>query len=105
MYEVLDVREYSKPKSGDFKQNYGTNGGSVGITSIHVTVVICLDTETNKRVRFEFYPGYKMTFLGKTSYCGYKGNYDLIVRGDIIEIKETSTYKVVRILGEAEDED
>ena len=97
MYKVLDVREYKGIAEGEYRQNYGTVGGNINVRTTHCIVVICID-ETGERVRFEFYPGYKDTFLGKTHYYGYVGDYCLIVPGDIIDIKETSTYKKVEII-------
>ena len=98
MYEVLDVREYKGIAEGEYRQNYGTVGGNINVRTTHCTVVICTDLETGMRVRFEFYPGYKDEFLGKTRYYGYVGDFNLIVPGDLINILETSTYKKVEII-------
>lgn len=94
MYKVLSVREYDSIEEGHL------SGGGYGrhpiyLDKTHYIVAICENTETGKRSRLEFYPGYQDTFLGDNKYYGYKGEYDLIVPGDTIEIKETSTYKEV----------
>lgn len=94
MYKVLDVREYDSIEKGDHFPS-----GTILIQKTHYIVAICEDRETNKRVRFEFYPGYEQEVLGSTHYFGYIGDYKLITPGDTIVIEKTSTYdKVVVIL-------
>lgn len=94
MYRVLDVREYDSIEEGNHFSN-----GIVHIQKTHYVVAICEDRETDKRIRFEFYPGYMREFSGTTYYCGYIGDYKLIAPGDTIMIEKTSTYdKVVVIL-------
>ena len=94
MYRVLDVREYDSIEEGDHFPS-----GIVRIQKTHYVVAICEDRETDKRVRFEFYPGYEQEVLGSTHYFGYIGDYKLIAPGDTITIEKTSTYdKVVVIL-------
>ena len=99
-YKVLDVREYESVTNGNYRNSYGGGGGNVNLSSKHYIVAICINIETNKRVRHTFYEGYEDKFLGKNVYYGYTGDFNLIVPGDLIEIKETSTYKRVEILME-----
>lgn len=97
MYKVLDVREYKSIGSGSYHTDYCGVGGKTSIETMHFTAVICQDLGTNERKRFDFYYGYKDDFLGKTKYYGYRGDYVLLVPGDLFEIKETSTYDTVVI--------
>ena len=100
MYKVLDVREYRTVNKSNYQQSYGGCGGYINTETTHYTVAICVDTETGKRVRFEFYTGFKDKFLGETRYYGYMGEYTIIVPGDMITVTETSTYKEVKIVSE-----
>ena len=94
MYKVLSVREYDSIQEGYISgSSYGRH--PIYIDKTHYVVAICENTETGKRSRFDFFPGYKNTWLGETRYYGYAGEYELIVPGDTIEIKESSTYKEV----------
>lgn len=94
MYKVLSVREYDSLKECRLSnRGYGTH--PIYVDKTHYIVAICENTETGKRSRFEFYQGHKDVLLGDTRYYGYAGEYELIVPGDVIEIKETSTYKEV----------
>lgn len=95
MYKVLDVREYKSIGSGNYRAGYGEGGGRLSVETTHITAVIYQDLSTNERKRFDFYYGYKDTFLGETKYYGYRGDYDLLVPGDLFEIKETSTYDTI----------
>ena len=97
MYKVLAVREYISIGSGSYRTGYGGGGGSLSVGTTHYTAVICQDLSTNKRERFDFYYGYQDEFLGNTRYYGYRGDYELLVPGDLFEIKETSTYNTVVI--------
>jgi len=95
MYKVLDVREYESIKEYRLsKLGYGTQ--SIYVDKTQCIVAICENTETGKRSRFEFYPGYQDISLGDIKYYGYKGEYNLIVPGDTIEVVDTDTYKEVR---------
>ena len=98
MYKVLDVREYNCANNVTYSHGCGGMGGNVNVKETHYIVAICVNLETNKRVRFSFYEGYKSEFLGKYIYYGYTGDFNLIVPGDMIEVKETSTYKRVEII-------
>lgn len=94
MYKVLSVREYDSIHECRLSNNgYGQH--PISLDKNHYVVAICESTKTGERVRFDFCPGYKETFLGETRYYGYAGEYELIVPGDIIVIKESSTYKEV----------
>lgn len=94
MYKVLSVREYDSIRECHLS-NSGYGQHPIYLDKTHYVVAICESTKTSKRVRFDFYPGHKDTFLGEDRYYGYAGEYELIVPGDIIEIKESSTYKEV----------
>lgn len=94
MYKVLDVREYDSIRECSLSSGgYGSH--PIHMDKTHYVVAICENTTHGKRVRFDFYPGHKDTFLGEDRYYGYAGEYELIAPGDIIDIKETSTYKEV----------
>lgn len=94
MYRVLDVREYDSIRECSLSSGgYGSH--PIHMDKTHYVVAICENTTHGKRVRFDFYPGHKDEFLGEDRYYGYAGEYELIVPGDIIDIKETSTYKEV----------
>lgn len=94
MYKVLDVREYDSIRECSLSSGgYGSH--PIHMDKTHYVVAICENTTHGKRVRFDFYPGHKDEFLGEDRYYGYAGEYELIVPGDIIEIKKTSTYKEV----------
>ena len=94
MYRVLDVREYDSIRECSLSSGgYGSH--PIHMDKTHYVVAICENTTHGKRVRFDFYPGHKDEFLGEDRYYGYAGEYELIIPGDIIDIKETSTYKEV----------
>ena len=97
MYKVLDVREVIEIGSASVS-NHPTYCGSnsMSIKSTQKIVVIAED-ENKERKRFHFYDGYENTFLGSTSYYGYKGDFGLLVPGDKFEIEETSTWRTVHI--------
>ena len=90
MYKVLDVREhkYAIARSCGTGSNYSS---SVSITNDteHEFVVICVELETNTRKRFIFYDGHKTEdkFWG-THYYGYKGDFNLLVVGDLFEVEK-----------------
>ena len=98
MYKVLDVREYQSINKGRLSTSLNSNTGTLLVDQTDCVVVICQDTETTKRHRFTFHEGYEDDFFGKTRYCGYKGDFALLVQGDSFVIKETSTYKYVELL-------
>ena len=82
MFKVLDVREIEKLEKID---------NSYGIASIKtrmIYIVIAENHSTHDRVRFEFYDGYNETILNKTKYYGYKGDFDILIKGDYFEIEE-----------------
>jgi hypothetical protein len=54
--------------------------------------------ETKKRVRLEFLEAYEYSFLDKTMYHGYTGDWHFIIPGDIFVVEETSTFDNVLIL-------
>lgn len=95
MYKVLDVREIVTIQGGSTSNGVYGGSGSYSVNSTQYTVVIAEDEE-HKRKRFEFKAGYTSKFLGKTSYYGYSGDYELLVPGDHFEIEETATYPNVR---------
>jgi hypothetical protein len=100
IYKVLDVREVIEVHSGSVS-NHPTYCGSnsMSISSEREFVVIAEDENKNRK-RFVFYDGRKEVFLGKMEYFGYKGTFDLLVPGDKFEVKETSTWLTVIIVGD-----
>ncbi len=98
-YKVLDIREYEDVTVNSSAVSYGSNQ-KVRTDKRVIVVAICLNLDTNKRERMEFYPAYIDTFLGNTNYYGYKGDYNLLVPGDIFQITETSNYDCVNIVTE-----
>lgn len=100
MFKVLDVREFSRVFGGSVSQGMYGGSGSVKFNETTITVVIAED-ENRERVRFEFYPKYKNSFLDSTMYYGYTGDFNELVPGDKFIIEDTSTWqRVVRIEGE-----
>jgi hypothetical protein len=90
MYKVLDVREhkYAVARSCGTGSNYSS---SVAVTNDthHEFVVICMELATKERKRFVFYDGHKTEdkFWG-THYYGYKGDFNLLVAGDLFEVEK-----------------
>ena len=90
MYKVLDVREhkYAVARSCGTGSNYSS---SVSVTNDihHEFVVICVELETSTRKRFVFYDGHKTEdkFLG-IHYYGYKGDFNLLVVGDLFKVEQ-----------------
>lgn len=101
MYRVLDVREVIEISSGRVSNHTYGGSNSMSINTRRKVVIIAED-ENKQRKRFHFYDGYKDTFLGKTSYYGYEGDFDLLVPGDLFEIEKTSTWDTVTLI-EQED--
>ena len=82
LYKVLDVRESMFNISG---HTSSLNND----TSIHYTrlyIVIAENIQTRERERFEFYRGHTSTFLDKEHYCGYSGDFGILIKDDIFEI-------------------
>lgn len=79
MFKVLDVREIQKIEEID---------NSYGIKTRMIYVVIADNHSSHDRVRFEFYDGYNERILNKTRYYGYKGDFDILIKGDYFEIEE-----------------
>ena len=90
MYKVLDVREHkcAVARSCGTGSNYSS---SVSVTNDihHEFVVICRELATKERKRFVFYDGYKTEdkFCG-THYYGYKGDFNLLVVGDLFVVEQ-----------------
>jgi hypothetical protein len=100
MFKVLDVREFSRISGGSVSQGMYGGSGSVNLKETTITVVIAED-EDKERVRFEFYPKYKNSFLDSTMYYGYTGDFNELIPGDKFIIEDTSTWqRVVRIIEE-----
>jgi hypothetical protein len=100
MYKALDVREVIEISSGsvsNYPSYYGSNSMSINTSR---KIVVIAEDENKKRKRFHFYDSYKDTFLGKPSYYGYEGDFDLLVPGDNFEVEETSTWPNVRLIKE-----
>ena len=97
MFKVLDVREISRISSGSVSQGMYGGSGSINFKETTVIVVIAED-ENRERVRFEFYPKYKGSFLDSTIYYGYTGDFNELIPGDKFIIEDTTTWqRVVRI--------
>lgn len=98
IYRALDVREHVLVGDLEWRNGVSGLGGRVYGTATDYYVVICENTSTHKRERFEFRKGYESEFLNETHYYGYSGDYMLIVPGDCFIIQKTDTYEEVRIL-------
>ena len=99
VYEALDVREYKVIGKTEYSKSYGCSGsGGVYVPQHLRVIVIARDDHSKKRVRFEFLEAYKYEFLDKTHYCGYTGDWNLIIPGDYFTIEETNTFDNVRII-------
>ena len=94
IYKDLDVRE--KDVEYSYTDQYKTS-----YKSKHIVFVIIVEDEEGNRTRFNMYEGYKDLFLNEYRYCGYIGDFDLVVKGDFIEVTETSTWPIVKIVKEA----
>lgn len=95
VYRVLDVRE--KESLFSYQDEYNR------YERYHTVFVVIAEDMGGNRKRFDMYQGYKDLFLGDCCYRGYTGDYKLIVAGDFIEVTETSTWPVVKILGVSND--
>lgn len=96
-YKVLDVRENeSKYSYTDYTNTY---------TQTHTVFVIIAEDTCGKRKRFYMYDGYRSLFLNEWSYYGYKGDFDLLVKGDWFEIEEPENgfWPVVTVLGVSDE--
>ena len=98
-YKVLDVRE----KEATYSYTDDTNT----YTSTHTVFVIIAEDVNGKRKRFCMYDGYTSLFLYDWHYYGYKGDFDLLVKGDWFEIEEPedSFWPVITVLGVSEEKD
>lgn len=97
MFKVLDVREVTRISSGRVSQDTYGGSGSISFKETVIVVVIAED-ENGERVRFEFYPKYKDSFLDSTMYYGYTGDFNELIPGDKFIIEDTTTWqRVVRI--------
>lgn len=97
-YKALDVREIIRVTSGSSTNHSYGGSNSISLDTIEYVVCIAKDLETGNRVRFEFKRAYKDTFMGKTYYYGYTGDYHLLVPGDTFELEDTNTYMHLTIL-------
>jgi len=99
VYKALDVRECRVIGKTEYSKAYGCSGsGSVHVPQHLRVIVIAEDDHLKKRVRFEFLEAYKYEFLDKTHYCGYAGDWNVIIPGDYFRIEETNTYDKVTII-------
>ena len=90
-YKVLDVREREVP----FTKQYNTHLEN----SSHTVYVIIAEDTKKHRCRFVMYDKYIERIAGEVCYLGYTGDFDLIVKGDWIEIEQTDTWPNVAIYG------
>lgn len=102
MYKALDVREVVEISSGSVSNHPSYCGSNSMSINTRREIVVVAEDENKKRKRFHFYDGYKDSFLGKTSYYGYEGDFDLLVPGDKFEVKETSTWPAIQIVEDNE---
>ena len=95
-YKVLDVRERESTYSyTEYHQNY---------TAKHIVFTIIAEDKDGNRRRFCMCDNYKSKDFGEWCYYGYEGDFDLIVKGDWIEIEQTDTWPKVTILGVSDNE-
>ena len=87
MFKVLDVREIEKIEEID------TSYGIASIKTQMTYVVIAENHSSHDRIRFEFYDGYNENVLNKIRYYGYKGDFDILIKGDYFEIEEPNEYE------------
>ena len=98
MYKALDMREVVRIHNGSStNRSYGANN-DIALESRLYIICIAKDLETGSRVRFEFRPAEKDTYMGKNYYKGYTGDYHLLVPGDTFELEQTATYMHLTIL-------
>ena len=98
MYKVLDVREIVKVSGSSYSREAYGSGGSLNIKNSVTTVVIAED-EKKERCRFTFCPATKEEFLGETMHYGTKGDYDILIPGDMFEIeREVDTWPYVKLI-------
>ena len=96
-YKVLDVREKESTYSYTNRNNT--------YTATHTVFVVIAEDKEGNRKRFCMYDAYMSLFLNDWSYYGYKGDFDLLVKGDWFEIEQTSKWPVVKIFGVSDEED
>lgn len=102
MYKALDVREVIEISSGSVSNHPSYCGSNSMSIDTRRKIVVIAEDENKKRKRFDFYDSYKDTFLGKSSYYGYEGDFDLLVPGDKFEVIRNYYWPTVRIV-EAEE--
>ena len=100
MYKVLDVREVVKPNGCTGISDSYSSGIKLTTYSVTYVVVICEAVESKERCRFEFYEGRESkNFMGNTYYHGYKGDFRLLVKGDLFEVEvKNNDYDRVKLL-------
>ena len=98
MYRVLDVREVVDIISGRVSNNPYCGGSNSMQLETRREVIVIAEAENGERERFQFYDGHKDAFLGSTSYYGYKGDFDLLVPGDLFKVEKTSTWDTVTFI-------
>lgn len=81
-YKVLDIREVHTCTKGSLLRVTITMDKKIGI------IVIAEDMDTKKRERFHFYKGEERNNL----YMGYKGDFDILIRGDIFTIEPPAVH-------------
>ena len=100
MYKVLDVREVVIPNGCTGSSDSYSNSIKLNTYSVTYVVVICEHIKSKERCRFEFYEGRESKdFMGNRSYHGYKGDFRLLVNGDLFEVKvKNNDYDRVKLL-------
>lgn len=98
MYKALDLREVVRIHNGSSTNRSNGVSNDIALESRLYIICIAKDLETGFRVRFEFRPAEKDTYMGKIYYRGYTGDYHLLVPGDTFELEQTDTYMHLTIL-------
>ena len=100
MYKVLDIRELVKTDYCAGSSDSYSNNIKLNTYSVAYIIVICEHVESKERCRFEFYEGRELKdFMGNRYYRGYKGDFRLLVNGDLFEVQvKNNDYDRVKLL-------
>ncbi len=100
-YKALDVREIVVTTDAClwYSESCNNTRGAIRIDEL-VQIVVIAEDENKQRKRFHFFRGHQEQVFGRTHYHGYRGDYDILVPGDMFEIVDTDTYTTVNILQE-----
>lgn len=100
MYKALDVREIVKTDYCAGSSDSYSNNIKLNTYSVTYIIVICEHFKSKERCRFEFYEGRESKdFMGNRYYRGYKGDFRLLVNGDLFEVQvKNNDYDRVKLL-------